>query len=231
MIQMSKRAFEPQNQIQFDTYDKKGGVTLGPYSSHIYRNDPRHLSFLLARYKFVSQMQQGKKKILEIGCGDSFGTALILQTVESVHAIDIEPLVIEDNIKRTEHEGRCSYEVLDITQNKPQGIFDGAFALDVIEHIPQEREKYFMKNIFSSLTEDAILIIGTPNVTARQYASPASVEGHINLKSEVTLRNLLKEYFCNVFIFSMNDEIVHTGYSPMAHYLLGMGVGKINLNI
>ena len=102
---MSKIAFEPQNQIQFDTYNERGGVILGPYSSHIYRSDPRHLSFLLARYKFISKMLQGKKKVLEIGCGDSFGTALVLQTVESVHAIDIELLVIEDNIKRTEHGG------------------------------------------------------------------------------------------------------------------------------
>ncbi|MEI6260701.1 MAG: class I SAM-dependent methyltransferase [Deltaproteobacteria bacterium] len=227
---MSKIAVEPQNQIQFDTYDEKGGVVLGPYSSHIYRSDPRHLSFLLARYKFVSKMLQGKKKVLEIGCGDSFGTALILQTVESVHAIDIEPLVIEDNIKRIEYGGggqRCSYEVLDITASRPQDIFDGAFALDVIEHIPQEHEKVFMENIFASLTDDAILMIGTPNVTAKQYASPASAEGHINLKSEKTLRNLLKEYFYNAFIFSMNDEIVHTGYAPMSHYLMGVGVGKI----
>lgn len=225
---MSKKALEPQNQNQFDTYYDRGGVVLGPYSSHIYRSDPRHLSFLLARYKFVSRMLQGKKNVLEIGCGDSFGTALILQTVERVHAIDIEPLVIEDNINRVEHaEGCCKYEVLDITSNIPNGPFDGAFALDVIEHISTESEKCFVENVFSSLTDDAILIIGTPNVTAKQYASPASTEGHINLKSENTLRDLIRDYFRNVFIFSMNDEIVHTGYSSMAHYLMGMGVGKI----
>ena len=27
------------------------------------------------------------------------------------------------------------------------------------------------------------------------------------------------------FIFSMNDEIVHTGFYPMAHYLFGIGIG------
>ena len=27
------------------------------------------------------------------------------------------------------------------------------------------------------------------------------------------------KYFENVFLFSMNDEVVHTGFSPMAHYL------------
>jgi len=35
----------------------------------------------------------------------------------------------------------------------------------------------------------------------------------------------MDKYFENSFIFSMNDEVVHTGYEPMAHYLFGMGVG------
>jgi hypothetical protein len=35
----------------------------------------------------------------------------------------------------------------------------------------------------------------------------------------------MTRYFQNVFVFSMNDEVVHTGFSPMAHYLFAMGVG------
>lgn len=27
------------------------------------------------------------------------------------------------------------------------------------------------------------------------------------------------------FLFSMNDEVVHTGYYPMAHYLIAVGIG------
>src|SRR5262249_47894355 len=33
---------------------------------------------------------------------------------------------------------------------------------------------------------------------------------------------LLEKYFAHVFIFSMNDEVVHTGFSPMAHYLFAL---------
>ena len=33
----------------------------------------------------------------------------------------------------------------------------------------------------------------------------------------------MQQFFHNVFIFSMNDEVVHTGYAPMAHYLLALG--------
>ncbi len=47
---------------------------------------------------------------------------------------------------------------------------------------------------------------------------PQSKEGHINCKSG----NDLKRFFHNVFLFSMNDEMVHTGFSPMAQYLLAV---------
>jgi len=36
----------------------------------------------------------------------------------------------------------------------------------------------------------------------------------------------VSKFFRNIFIFSMNDEVVHTGFHPMAHYLFAIGVGK-----
>lgn len=219
-------AKEPQNQKQFDNYFEKGGAQLGPYTTHIWKEDPRHLGFLLARYKFCAKMLGGKENILEVGCGDSIGTPVVLQEVKKVHCIDFEPIVIEDAEERNSNKERCSYAVHDMLQSSVQGDFDGAFCLDVIEHIPPQEEALFIKNMADSLTEDGVLIVGTPNITAHEYASEGSRLGHVNLKSGKTLKNSLQGYFRNVFLFSMNDEVVHTGYSPMAHYLLCMGVGK-----
>jgi hypothetical protein len=36
---------------------------------------------------------------------------------------------------------------------------------------------------------------------------------------------LLAQSFHNVFVFSMNDEVVHTGFHQMAHYVIGLGCG------
>ena len=44
----------------------------------------------------------------------------------------------------------------------------------------------------------------------------------MNCKTGETLRALLERFFHNVFIFSMNDEVVRPGYSAMAHYLIGI---------
>ena len=36
--------------------EKNGGIILGPWSTHLYNNDPKHLTFSLSRYKFVSKI-------------------------------------------------------------------------------------------------------------------------------------------------------------------------------
>ncbi len=229
---MQYQTKEIQNQSQIDDYGRKGPVQLGPWTSHIWRSDPRHLSFLLARYKFCAKTLSGKSSVLEVGCGDVLGAQLILQEVESVHGIDFEPLIINDAKKRLEAEDirGLTFEVHDITKSELNRTFDAGFCLDVIEHIPPELEEQFMSNICKSLESNAVFIIGTPNIAAQCHASEASAEGHFKLKSASGLKEVLLRHFNNVFIFSMNDEVVHTGFYPMAHYLIAVGVGCRRVN-
>ncbi len=222
-----KKTKEVQNQIQYDMYSENGGYQLGPWTTHIMRTDPKHIGFILARYKFVAKMLSGKQKVLEVGCGDAFGTRIVLQEVGFINAIDFEPLVLEDARKRFLKEGitNCEFSVLNIIEQTIEQKFDAAYSLDVIEHIEKEKEHKYFENICNSLTPDGVFIMGTPNITASKYASVASIEGHINLKSASEMKKTMSEYFSNVFVFSMNDEVVHTGYFPMAHYLFAVGAG------
>jgi 2-polyprenyl-3-methyl-5-hydroxy-6-metoxy-1,4-benzoquinol methylase len=222
-----KETKEAQNQGQIKDFQDKGPVKLGPWTSHIYRTDPRHLVFLLSRYKFCSKLLMGKNHVLEIGCGDGFGIPVILQSVKTVHGIDFEPQIIENMQSWLDFDflSRCSFEVLDIIKDTPKMQFDAVYSLDVIEHISKKSEKKFINNIVKCLLPDGICIIGTPNVNSQAYASEGSKKGHINLKSAEDLKELLLKGFENVFIFSMNDEVVHTGFYPMAHYLIGVGIG------
>lgn len=218
---------ETQNQSQIEDYHTLGPATMGPWTSHIWRQDPRHMCFLLSRYKFVAKMLGGKDKVLEVGCGDAVGTPIVLQTVKAVHGIDFEPLVLNDAKERYAREGvtQATFAVHDVSAAPVPGKFDAAFSLDVIEHVPAQQENTFIDHICAALAPQGVLIVGTPNITANEYASPASKAGHINLKSADTLKSLLARRFHNVFSFSMNDEVVHTGYAPMAHYLFAIGVG------
>ena len=103
------------------------------------------------------------------------------------------------------------------------GRFDAAYALDVIEHIGREQEDRFVGNIVQSLDAHGVLILGTPSLQSQAYASPPSKAGHVNCKDAKGLKDLIQRFFHQVFVFSMNDEVVHTGYFPMAHYLFAIG--------
>jgi hypothetical protein len=96
----------------------------------------------------------------------------------------------------------------------------------VIEHINAREEDVFVGNIVTSLTPEGVLILGSPSLESQTHASPASKAGHVNCKTGKELRALLERFFHNFFMFSMNDEVVHTGYFPMAHYLIGIGCTK-----
>lgn len=200
-------------------------LNLGPWTSYSLLNDPKHMCFVLSRYKFCAKLLEGKSQVLEIGGGDGFGLPIMAQSVGHVDCIDWDKRLIADNKKRLAHLKNVRFQFLNINKQVPRKKYDAVYTVDVIEHLDPELDHSFMKNICKCLKPDGVLIHGTPNITANKYASPQSASQHINLKSHVTLREQMQEYFKNVFMFSMNDEVVHTGYGPMAHYLFGMGVG------
>ncbi len=100
--------------------------------------------------------------------------------------------------------------------------FDGAFAMDVIEHIDPRDEDRFMENVAASLSDHGVFIVGSPSLESQKYASEPSKIGHINCKTGKQLHDFCKRFFHNVFMFGMNDEVLHTGFLPMAHYLIAL---------
>jgi len=217
---------EPQYNFLFDLAEKEGLAQFGVMANESWNNDPKRTLFTLARYKFVAKMFSGLNSVLEVGCADAFGTRIVQQEVPNVTAIDFDPLFIEDAKSRLSKRWKLELKVHDITSSPINDNFDAAFSLDVFEHIHPDNEEKFISNILKSIKPCAPVIIGIPSLESQLYASPQSKEGHINCKSGDAFRNDLKKYFKNVFLFSMNDEVVHTGYNKMAHYLIALCIGK-----
>lgn len=219
--QSAEEAYREGTEYQFDTQE----LQLGPWTSYSLIHDPKHMAFVLARYKFCAKMLQGKKSVMEIGPGDGFGLPMIAQAAEQVYAVDWDDRLLEGNARRLAHLKNVTYLHLDLNNQTPDVTVDAAFNVDVIEHLEPPTEATFIENIVDCLTPSGVLITGTPNITASQYASPRSLVQHINLKSMDTLRELMERYFENVFMFGMNDEVLHTGYAPMCHYIWSVAVG------
>lgn len=216
---------EPQYQFCLDIRDNAGVTQMGLMTNQCWRDDPRRMAFFLARYKFVSKMLRGKQSALEVGCGDAFGTRIVRQEVPRVMAIDFDPVFVEDVHQRMETKWAFECKVHDMLTGPLDERFESAYSLDVLEHILPENEDCFVTNIVASLEDDGVCIMGSPSLQSQTYASRASKEGHVNCKDHEDFRAFMSKYFRNVFMFSMNDEVVHTGFGPMAHYLIAVGAG------
>ena len=224
---MEKKTKEPQYQNMLDESNILGLVNMGIRSTEMYRMDPKLLVFTLARYKFVAKMFSGYNRVLEVGCGDGFASRLVHPEVKELHMIDFDPVFILDAKKRTEPGWQVTYAVHDILEGPYKaGLFDAAFSLDVIEHIVPEKENWFIENICDSLTNEGVFICGSPSLESQPYASKQSKEGHVNCKNGLALKEFLSSYFENTFLFGMNDEVLHTGFTPMCHYLFVLACGK-----
>jgi len=214
---------EPQYQRSIDLVAAKGLTTFGLMTNQAWQDDPRHVVFTLARYKFVAKMLSGRSNVLEIGCADAFGTRLVVQEVKRLTATDFDPVFVADVLRRMDDRWKFDCMQHDLLAGPIPGSFDSAYALDVIEHINPSDEDVFVSNIVKSLTREGVLILGTPSLESQAHASPPSKAGHVNCKTGKSLRALMERYFHTVFMFSMNDEVVHTGFAPMAHYLIAIG--------
>ncbi len=190
---------------------------MGLMTSYRWKHDPKTVLFQLARYKFVAKMFSGYVRVLEVGCADGFGSQIVAAAVTDLVAIDQDQQMIENAwAQRQGISFLCGQmDVLDGHH------FDGAYALDVLEHVEPKHENGFMSK-FSALAP--VGIIGMPSLESQAYASTFSADNHVNCKTEEQLRQTMAKYYKHVFIFGMNDEVVHTGFGPMCHYRFALGV-------
>jgi cyclopropane fatty-acyl-phospholipid synthase-like methyltransferase len=226
MSNIEKKAKENQYRSSIDLANANGRETLGLHHNFTWNSDPRHMVFTYSRYKFVAKMFEGFERVLEVGCGDASATRIVQQTTGKVIVTDFDKIFIDDIESRQQATWRLDARVHDMVLSPIQESFDGIFCLDVLEHIEKSSEETFLRNICASLADHGSFIVGIPSLESQAYASDGSKAGHVNCKSGKELRDFLKRHFHSVFMFSMNDEVVHTGFFPMAHYLIAVCCDK-----
>ena len=200
-------------------------LVLGPYFANQALKTPRHLLFTLARYKFAAKMLAPgvASSVLEFGCGEGFGTLLLAEEGNDVTGVDFDEAAIEHAQAHVDRPN-CRFLHGDFV-GETYGAFDAVVSIDVVEHIEKKRENEFLETLVGNLDPHGIAVVGTPNETASRHASKGSEIGHVNLFTGDRFDAFLRAGFHNVFVFSMNDEVVHTGFHPMAHYLMALACG------
>lgn len=200
-------------------------ITFGKYASHWFRQTPRRMLYALSYYKFAAKLIGENKKILDIGCNEGLGTYLIGKECGYALGLDFDEEAIS-TAKKNFSSSVTSFDTKDILESNELGLWDAIINFDVIEHIYPENEDQFFRSMTSHLKQHGLVVIGTPSLISQEFASEVSKKGHVNIYSHERLQQTMEKYFSNVFLFSANDEMIHTGFLPLAHYFIAVGCKK-----
>jgi 2-polyprenyl-3-methyl-5-hydroxy-6-metoxy-1,4-benzoquinol methylase len=203
--------------------DYSGGVTLSPEYAYFVQNDMMQFFIRLARYKFVARMLKKTDRVLDVGCGSGLGSIFISQYCNFVYGIDIKSTEIND-AKRINHRNNLEFGCQDLYEVEKNKHFDVVVAIDVIEHYPVIKGINLIKEMSKHLNQNGILLIGTPSKYSYPYQGKLSQASHIHCYDQQELVNQVGKYFGRTFAYSMNDELVHTGFSKLAWYYFVIAV-------
>jgi len=109
-------------------------------------------------------------------------------------------------------------DILHPDQNLVEKKFTFVASIDVIEHFQRDDGEEIIKTCRDLLDPGGLLILGTPSRFSSPYRSEASRQGHLYEFEPDELRSLCGRYFARTLVFSMNDEVVHTGYNKLAWF-------------
>jgi len=220
-----EKFFEKQYKILEEVENEKGLALFGNMSSFTWNSDPKRLLFVLSRYKFAARMLEDCERVLEVGCGDGFASRIVKQHVKYLLITDADEIMIRYANSIQTEDYPISTMVHNFCNSKLKSSitkFDGIYLLDVLEHINKKDEDSFLRNIIMCGRKGGKVVIGMPSMESQVYASEGSKQGHVNCKTKEELYEDLSDYFTSILCFSMNDEVIHTGYNRMSNYLFAV---------
>ncbi len=155
------------------------------------------------RYEFAAQFVEGKY-VLDMGCGEGYGSATLAQKARQVVGTDRSEEVIAYAAKKyplKNLEFRC---MPGEKQDFPDGSLDVVVCLELIEHV--EDYAAVMKEMHRVLQPGGTLILSTPNkeVTSPGRKKPIH-DFHVHEFTIPELRDLCRKYFAEVELFSQEN--------------------------
>ena len=148
------------------------------------------------RYAYATQFVQNKR-VLDLACGEGYGSYLLAKTAQSVLGIDID----ENSIKHARNKyikQNLEFKVGSITEVPIGGesLFDVAVCFEALEHI-EDHEK-LLSEVKRLLTPDGVFIVSTPNKTVYTDEPQFNNPFHVHELYFDEFRELFEKYFKNV---------------------------------
>ncbi|AXV40953.1 bifunctional 2-polyprenyl-6-hydroxyphenol methylase/3-demethylubiquinol 3-O-methyltransferase UbiG [Methanobacterium sp. BAmetb5] len=189
----------------------------------------RHLSAYNFTERYVSN-----KKVLEIGCGNGYGTYNIAEYAKNIKAIDMSPENIayckdqypKENIDYIVANGKK----LPFKENS----FDLVISFQVIEHLNTQDVNQYLKEVKRVLNKEGKFIVSTPNKKLRllPFQKPWNPE-HLIEYDRKGFKKLLSKYFDNIQVCGLctSNEIFQIEYNRVKQSFLNIYLIKPTMNL
>jgi|GEM_PF-204877 len=153
----------------------------------------------LHRYAFAKEFVHGKK-VVDLACGEGYGSVILAEVAASVTGIDIDNLTIQ-HASQKYRKTNLKFIKGSITDVpiKGQEIFDVAVCFEALEHLTDHTR--LLNEAKRLLKKDGALIISTPN--KKIYTDEAKYQNPFHIKELYfdEFKKQLSDLFQNVVFF------------------------------
>ncbi len=185
-----------------------------------FLKNPLMSAVKLARYKFAARMVSEDDVVLDLGCGNGYSSYFLSKYARKVVGMDLyadipgaSKRMSADNLQFI--KGDILFPPPEITEEE----FTVVNSIDVIEHFHRDDGEKIVRDYSGLLSKNGMMIIGTPSRHSQAYRSARSRKVHFYEYEPEELRDMCRGYFGRAILFSMNDEIVHTGFNRLAWFI------------
>ncbi len=113
------------------------------------------------RYHFAARCAAGKR-VLDVACGEGYGSAFLARTAAYVAGVDVSPEAIAHAERRYASPGTVEFVQASCTELPfADASFDVAVSFETVEHI--EAQEAFLAELARVLAPDGVLVLSCPN--------------------------------------------------------------------
>lgn len=154
-------------------------------------------------YELAARQTDNSQTVLELGCGEGYGSYLLSKTAQKVVAVDIDKNTIDKAVIKYGSDNLSFYQYDGIDLSFLHETFDLIVSFQVIEHVINVED--YLNNIKSLLKPGGKFMITTPNRRYRLAKDQAPWNKfHLREYSEEMLREDVARVFSDGIIYSIN---------------------------
>lgn len=145
------------------------------------------------RYAWAAPLCEGRD-VLDIACGEGYGTSMLAGAAKSVVGVDIAPAVVAHARKAYRQHKNLAFLEGNATAIPCQDrSFDAVVSFETIEHLPEQAR--MLREIRRVLRPDGFLVISSPNRPVYNATRDVANEFHVRELDFRELDRLLKHEF------------------------------------